>query len=76
METAPVTRFAEELAAYHRKLPELLGDAGRFVLIKGDEVIGVFDSYQDAVTSGYERFELDLFFVKQIRLPQWRRALE
>jgi len=66
METAPGTRFAAELAAYQRKLPELLGEAGRFVLIKGDEVMGVFDSYQDAVTSGYARFELDSFFVKQI----------
>lgn len=58
--------FATELAAYDRKLPELLGDVGRFVLIKGEEVAGIFDTYQDAVSVGYERFKLDRFFVKQI----------
>lgn len=66
METAPTTRVAAELATYQRKLPELFSDAGRFVLIKGSEVVGLFDTYQDAVTSGYQRFNLDEFFVKQI----------
>lgn len=66
MEKGPTTRFAAELATYERKLPELLSDAGRFVLIKGSEIVGLFDSYQDAVTSGYQRFDLDEFFVKQI----------
>ena len=60
------TNFAIELATYDRKLPELLGDMGRFVLIKGDHVAGIFDTYQDAVSVGYERFKLDRFFVKQI----------
>ena len=58
--------FATELATFERRLAELLADAGRFVLIKGHDVAGVFDSYQDAVTAGYERFKLQQFLVKQI----------
>ena len=69
MKTAPeqdAASFAIELATYEHKLPELLGDAGRFVLIRGQEVAGIFDTYQDAVSVGYDRFKFDRFFVKQI----------
>jgi hypothetical protein len=44
-----------EIATYTGKLPELQMQSGKFVLIKGDEVAGVFNSYRDAlksVTSG------------------------
>ena len=37
-----------------------------FVLIKGDEVIGVFSSLNEAFSIGTKRFGLDEFFVKQI----------
>lgn len=40
--------------------------ATEFVLIKGAEVAGIFDSYRDALTAGYERFKLASFLVKQI----------
>lgn len=36
------------------------------MLIKRAEVAGTFDSYQDALTAGYERFKLASFLVKQI----------
>lgn len=39
---------------------------GRFALIKGAEVAGTFDSYEDALTAGYQRFKLTPFLVKQI----------
>jgi hypothetical protein len=55
----------QELATYRRHLPELLGQQGKFVLIKGAAVAGTFDSYQDALAAGYERFKLDSFLVKQ-----------
>lgn len=56
----------QEIATYNRHLPELLGQQGKFVLIKGGDVAGTFDSYQDALTAGYQRFKLDSFLVKQI----------
>ena len=56
-----------ELATYQRELPRLLAEQGRFVLIKGDQVAGVFDIEDDALEAGYDWFGLDTpFFVKQI----------
>ncbi len=72
--------FAQEIATYIRKLPELLSEAGRFVVIKGDTVEGVFDTYADAVQTGYDHFGLDSFFVKQIapaeRIHSFSRDLD
>jgi hypothetical protein len=61
-----MTHLKQELDTYSRHLPELLGQQGKFVLIKGAEIAGTFDSYQDALTAGYQRFKLDSFLVKQI----------
>ena len=56
----------QEIATYNRHLPNLLGQQGKFVLIKGAEIAGTYDSYQDALTAGYQRFKLKSFLVKQI----------
>ncbi|KUY70841.1 hypothetical protein [Burkholderia sp. RF4-BP95] len=56
----------QELATYKRLLPELLNDEGKFVLIKKNEVVEKFDSYEDALKIGYQRFGLEPFLVKQI----------
>ena len=58
----------KELETYKNKLPELLAEEGKYVLIKGDEVVGTFAAYEDALKSGYERFGLEPFLVKQIHL--------
>jgi hypothetical protein len=56
-----------ELATYRNKLPELKGEnEGRFVLIKGDQVIDIFTSYDDALKAGYTAFGLAPFLVKKI----------
>jgi len=55
-----------EIATYNRELPVLLGKAGKFVLIKADAIEGIFDSYEDALSIGYERFGLEPFLVKRI----------
>ena len=59
-----------EWAAYIASLPELQMQSGKFVLIKGDEVAGIFDSYRDALKAGYERFRLEPFLVKQIAVVE------
>jgi hypothetical protein len=56
----------KEVATYNAKLPELIGSIGKFVLIKGDRVEGIYDTYADALKVGYERFKLSPFMVKQI----------
>lgn len=62
----PVSNAQEEIDTYTRHLPELLQHQGKFALIKGAEVAGIFDSYRDAVTAGYQRFKLVSFLVKRI----------
>lgn len=39
---------------------------GKFVLIKGEDVLGFFDSLEAAFNEGIARFRLEPFFVKQI----------
>jgi len=58
--------LAKEYAAFKRHLPQLLLQEGKFVLVHGSDVIGVFDSYSDALTAGYEKFGLENFLVKRI----------
>ena len=57
-----------ELRTFQAKLPELLGtDEGKFVLIKGNEIFGTFESYADAMQAGYQKVGLDgSFLVKKI----------
>ncbi len=56
----------KEMETYKKKLPELKNSEGKFVLIKGDEVLDTFTSYEDAIKEGYKRFKLEPFLVKQI----------
>ena len=57
----------KELDTYKNKLTELASSEGKFVLIHGDQVAGIFDTYADAIKEGYEKFGLDPFLVKQIQ---------
>jgi len=60
----------KEQATYARELPKLLVSAGKYVVIHGDAVAGVYDTYQDALQVGYEKFGLDPFLVKQIEATE------
>ncbi len=60
----------QENETYNNELAVLLGNEGKFVLIKGDEVVGIFDTYEAALTAGYGRFGLDSFLVRQIQQIQ------
>lgn len=56
----------KELRTYAEKLPELLAEQGRFVLICGDDVLGTFAAYEDALAAGYEKCGVRPFLVKRI----------
>ncbi len=56
----------QELETYKRALPKLLNDQGKFVLISGDEVVGVYTAYEDALSIGYEKFGIKPFLIKKI----------
>ncbi len=63
-----------ELATYKRVSPTLLDREGKWVLISGDEVVGVWDTLDEALGAGYERCGMGHFMVKQIQeheKPGW-----
>lgn len=55
-----------ELRKYSESLPGLLADEGKFVLIKGNDIVGLYETYADAIQAGYEKFRLEPFLVKHI----------
>ena len=58
-----------ELATYERLRPELLADpekVGKYVLIKGEELLGLFTTRSGALTRGYEQSLYEPFMVKQL----------
>ena len=56
-----------ELKAYEQQRDHLLATAeGKFVLVRNDRVIGVYESKMDAIAQGYSLFGNVPFLVKQI----------
>lgn len=56
-----------ELAAFRSMLPALLPEhTGEWAVVKGDQLLGIQEFYEDALEVGYERCELPPFLVKQI----------
>jgi len=56
-----------ERQTYEQKKSELVGKSeGKYVLIKGKEIIGVFESEKDAIKIGIEKFGNSPFFVRKI----------
>jgi hypothetical protein len=55
-----------EIATYQANLPGLLAHEGQFVVIRGDRVAGVWQTYEDALKAAYAEFGLETFLVKQI----------
>ncbi len=65
-----------EIATYWRELPRLLveGQAHRHALIKGDEVVNVWDTFRDAHQAGRERFGFEAFLAQPIDPQDLTRA--
>jgi hypothetical protein len=60
----------KELEKYRRELPKLLESVGEYVLIRDDNVISVWATYEDALQEGYRLFGLEPFLVKQILVAE------
>jgi hypothetical protein len=56
-----------ELGTYRRELPRLLaeGEEGRFVVIRGEQLLGTWDTYRDASQYAREKFDPDQLFLLQ-----------
>lgn len=60
-------RLDKELATFERHKERLLAEsAGKYALIRDDQLEGVWDTYEDALKTGYSRFGLEPFLVKRI----------
>ena len=61
------TNFLEyEINRYEKELKNLFKQEGKFALIKGDEKIEIFDTNNDALKIGYEKYGLEPFLIKKI----------
>lgn len=56
-----------ELETYRRKLSELLADKGKYVVIRGDEVLGIRENLEEALSLGYERSLTEPFLARKIQ---------
>jgi hypothetical protein len=62
-----IMALEKELETYSRELATLADQQGKFVVIQGDSVIGVYVSYEDALKIAYEKCGLKPFLVKKIQ---------
>jgi hypothetical protein len=60
----------QEWKTFKRELPRLFaeGHEDKWVLIKGDEVLGVWENERDAMRAGYRKFYLSGFLVQKLTL--------
>ncbi len=58
----------KELEIYNKLKEELLekGNEGKFVVIKGEEVLDIFTNYEDALRQGLKRYGNTPFLIKEI----------
>ena len=58
----------KELAAYAQQKDRLVAESsGKYALVSDDEVLGVWDTYEDALQAGYSTVGLKPFLVKEIQ---------
>lgn len=71
-EAKPGEVLCSEWNTYRRQIGRLLaeGHEGRYALIKGEEIIGLFDTWEAAREGGLRRYLLEPFFVHAIRAEE------
>jgi len=65
----PGEELAEEWETYRREVGRLLaeGNEGRYVVIKGREIVGIGDTQKEALAAADQRSPLQPFLIQQIR---------
>ena len=67
---SPPKEIEREVETLERDYDEIMKHVGEYVLIQGASVVGYFPTYGEAATEGYERFSLDNFLVRPVRLNE------
>ena len=63
------TATNRDSTAFQRELPHLISNPanrGRFALINNEQVIELFDTFEEGVQAGYDRFGLLPFLVLEV----------
>lgn len=68
-EAKPDSPLYHEWNTYLREVGRLLaeGNEGRHVLVKGERIVGLWDTHDAAMTAGYQRFPGQPFLVHQVQ---------
>jgi len=67
MSRSEAITLQSELDFFENHRLELVDRAsGKYALVKGSELVGVFETETEAIRAGYQRFANDGFLVKQI----------
>jgi hypothetical protein len=68
-EAKPDSPLCTEWNFYRNEAGRLIaqGHLGRHVLIKGEQIVGIWDSYDDAMTEAYRQFFGQPFLVHQVQ---------
>jgi hypothetical protein len=71
-EAKPESLLATEWNTYRREVGRWLAEGleGRHVLIKGESIIGIYATDEEARAVGYQRYLLQSFFVHEIRTEE------
>ena len=56
-----------EVETLKKNYPEVSRNVGKFVLIKGKEIIDYFATYAAAINTGYKKFGLENFLVRHVK---------
>jgi hypothetical protein len=56
----------KELETYQKKLQDLQAQEGKFALVHDDQM-DIFETYESAISAGYQKYKLEPFLVKQIQ---------
>lgn len=69
-------RLAIETATYEAHKERLLAEhRGKFVLIHGSEIVGLYDSQRDALVAGYGKFGYVDLFTKRLTRREKKLSL-
>jgi hypothetical protein len=57
----------KEMETFQQNLPNLLCESGKYVVVSGDQIAGIYGTYEDALKVGYEKYGLKPFLVRKIQ---------
>ena len=58
----------KELETFEKLKLTLLGEEGKYAVIAGEELLGIYTSYEDASKEGYRKCGLNPFLVRKIAM--------